>query len=167
MTKKFYAQKDALGFPILGTMMSAANVPNQNNIIEISSSTGLPAHPEGFKYYVHKDEKGNILANSLFASYEKQDSALTLDLHDSNGNCIQFVADTTLGGLSFGMTVESSSNITYSAAWGDGTTSTGTINTGMNVDIEHLYADADTAHNVTLCFSDATKVTYISIWGTD
>ena len=82
-------------------------------------------------------------------------------------NCISFVANTTLGGLSFGMAVESSADITYTATWGDGTTSNGTIATGGTIDIEHLYTAENTAHTVQLCFSDATKVTYISFWGTD
>ncbi len=82
-------------------------------------------------------------------------------------NCIIFVADTTLGGLGFGMTVESSADITYTATWGDGTTSNGTITIGSTVDIEHLYTAENTAHTVQLCFSDATKVTYLSFWGTD
>lgn len=84
-----------------------------------------------------------------------------------NTNCIDFVANTTLGGLGFGMTVESSADITYTATWGDGTTSNGTITIGSTVDIEHLYTAENTAHNVQLCFSDATKVTYLSFWGTD
>jgi hypothetical protein len=84
-----------------------------------------------------------------------------------NPNCINFVADTTLGGLNFGMTVESSADITYTATWGDGTTSDGTITNGSTVDIEHLYTAENTAHTVTLCFSDATSVTYLSFWGTD
>ena len=82
-------------------------------------------------------------------------------------NCISFVADTTIGGLNFGMTVESSADITYTATWGDGTTSTGAIATNNSVDIEHLYTAENTAHTVQLCFSDATKVTYLSFWGTD
>lgn len=82
-------------------------------------------------------------------------------------NCISFVADTTIGGLSFGMTVEVSADITYTATWGDGTTSNGTIATGGTVDITHDYTAENTAHTVQLCFSDATKVTYLSFWGTD
>jgi len=85
----------------------------------------------------------------------------------ANTNCIDFVANTTIGGLNFGMTVESSADITYTATWGDGTTSNGTITTGAAVDIEHLYTAENTAHTVQLCFSDATKVTYLSFWGTD
>jgi len=85
----------------------------------------------------------------------------------ANSNCISFVTNTTLGGLSFGMTVESSADITYTATWGDGTTSDGIITTGNSVDITHDYTAENTAHTVTLCFSDATKVTYLSFWGTD
>jgi hypothetical protein len=69
MAKKFYAQKDALGFPIAGVMMSADKVPAQSNIIEITKEMTLPAHPSGLKYYVRLDEKGEILANSLFVHY--------------------------------------------------------------------------------------------------
>jgi len=83
-------------------------------------------------------------------------------------NCISFVTNTTIGGLSFGMTVESSEDITYTATWGDGTTSNGTIISGeSSTDIEHLYTAENTAHTVQLCFSDATKVTYLSFWGND
>jgi hypothetical protein len=169
MAKKFYAQKDALGFPILGTMMSGTKVPNQENIIEITSSTGLGNHPEGFKYYVRKDKKGNILPNSLFVSYSPQNPGRTISLQGfSATSCIQFVANTTLGGLNFGMGIQSSEDITYTATWGDGTTSNGTIIAGEeSTDVEHSYTAEDTAHSVTLCFSDPTKVTYLSFWGND
>jgi len=82
-------------------------------------------------------------------------------------NCFSFVADTTSGGLNFGMTVESSADITYTATWGDGNTTTGAITTGNSIDIEHTYTAENTAHTVQLCFSDATKVTYLSFWGND
>ena len=85
----------------------------------------------------------------------------------ANTNCIDFVANTTSGGLNFGMTVESSADITYTATWGDGTTSEGVIAFDSSVDIEHLYTAENTAHTVQLCFSDATKVTYLSFWGND
>lgn len=72
---KHYAQTDALGFPIPGTMMSAAVVPAQSNIIPITKDMTLGAHPNGFKYYIRLDEKQNILANSLFL----HDGVLTED----------------------------------------------------------------------------------------
>jgi hypothetical protein len=83
-------------------------------------------------------------------------------------NCIGFVADTTLfGQLNFGMQVGVSSDVTYTATWGDGTTSNGTIVAGDPVEILHDYASENTAYNVTLCFSDATKVTYLEFYAAD
>lgn len=69
-TLKFYAQTDALGFPIPGIMMSAKKVPAQSNIIEITKEMTLPVHPKGLRYYIRLDEKGQILANSLFIHYD-------------------------------------------------------------------------------------------------
>jgi hypothetical protein len=81
-------------------------------------------------------------------------------------NCISFVADTTSGGTTFIMEVNSSVDITYTATWGDGTTSTGSTAEGF-VQIEHEYTATNTAHTVQLCFSDATKVTELNFWGND
>ena len=81
-------------------------------------------------------------------------------------NCISFVADTTSGGTTFIMEVNSSVDITYTATWGDGTTSTGSTSEGF-VQIEHEYTATNTAHTVQLCFSDATKVTELNFWGND
>lgn len=65
-TLKYYAQKDALGFPIPGTMMgTTGKVPEDS--IEISADTVLPTHPDGLKYIVRLNKKGKIIANSLVA----------------------------------------------------------------------------------------------------
>jgi len=76
MAKKFYAQKDALGFPIPGTMMSGAQVPK--NLIEIPAENvtagvgeAVVPHPGKLRYFVRHDSKGNILPNSLIVSYKK------------------------------------------------------------------------------------------------
>ena len=76
MAKKFYAQKDSLGWPIPGTMMSGAKVPA--NLVEIpaenvSAGAGQVAvsHPEKLRYFVRKDKKGNIIPNSLIISLKK------------------------------------------------------------------------------------------------
>jgi hypothetical protein len=168
MAKKFYAQKDALGFPIPGTMMSGVSVPNQKNLIEIKSGLGLGTHPQKFKYYVRKDKKGNIIPNSLFTSYKIQSTASTIDLHAVGGACIQFVADTTLyNQTNFGMRVGALSDVTYTATWGDGTTSEGTILAGDPLEILHDYTGQNTAYNVQLCFSDGTKVTYLEFYSAD
>ena len=80
MSKKFYAQTDALGFPIPGVMMSAPEVPVQDNILEITKEMHLPVHPGGLKYYIRLDEKGNILPNSLFVHYDTLDEADVVSL---------------------------------------------------------------------------------------
>lgn len=65
-TLNYYAQKDALGFPIPGTMMATTGkVPEDS--IEISADTVLPTHPDGLKYIVRLNKKGKIIPNSLVA----------------------------------------------------------------------------------------------------
>lgn len=80
MAKKFYAQTDALGFPIPGTMMSASEVPAVDNILEITKVMSLPAHPGGLNYYIRVDEKGAILPNSLFIHYGPSEEAGVVSL---------------------------------------------------------------------------------------
>jgi len=76
MAKKFYAQKDALGWPIPGTMMSGSKVPA--NLIEIPAANVAPgagqvavSHPGNLRYFVRKDKSGNIIPNSLIISLKK------------------------------------------------------------------------------------------------
>jgi hypothetical protein len=76
MAKKFYAQKDALGWPIPGTMMAAAKVPA--NLLEIPAADVAPgagevavSHPDKLRYFVRKDKKGNIIPNTLIISLKK------------------------------------------------------------------------------------------------
>lgn len=69
MAKKFYAQKDALGFPIPSTMMSADKVPATS--VEIANQAPpvtYKAHPEGLRYFVRRDKKNQIIPNSLIIS---------------------------------------------------------------------------------------------------
>ena len=79
MAKKFYAQKDALGFPIPGTMMSVAdpvNIPASSILIpaaDVAPGAGqsVVAQPSGLRYFVRKDSKGNIVPNTLTISLKK------------------------------------------------------------------------------------------------
>ena len=82
-TLKYYAQKDALGFPIPGTMMSAAVVPTQSNIIPITKDMTLGTHPNGIKYYIRLNEKGEILSNSLFVHYGTSTEANIVSLQQA------------------------------------------------------------------------------------
>jgi hypothetical protein len=79
MAKKFYAQKDALGFPIPGTMMSVpgtSSIPKDSILIPAQNVTAgggqaVVAQPSGLRYFVRKDRSGNIIPNSLTISLVK------------------------------------------------------------------------------------------------
>jgi hypothetical protein len=79
MAKKFYAQKDALGFPIPGTLMSVASTaktPIDTIVIPATNVTpgagqSVVAQPSGLRYFVRKDLKGNIVPNTLTVSLKK------------------------------------------------------------------------------------------------
>jgi hypothetical protein len=80
MAKKFYAQKDFLGFPVPGTLMAASKVPS--NTIEITGqdvsqqpASDFVQHPSAIRYFVRKDKKGNILPNSLVIGLQKPKGA--------------------------------------------------------------------------------------------
>jgi hypothetical protein len=71
MAKKFYAQKDALGFPIPSTMMAADKVPSTS--VEIPTTTASPSksHPDNLRYFVRRDKSNQIIPNSLIVSYKQ------------------------------------------------------------------------------------------------
>lgn len=74
MAKTFYAQKDKLGYPIPGTMMSTnSTVPAVANIVTITAAdiVSTKKHPEELRYFVRKDAVGNIIPNSLIISINK------------------------------------------------------------------------------------------------
>jgi hypothetical protein len=68
---KFYAQKDALGYPIPGTMMSADKVPATSIEIPAEDVVSSKVHPEKLRYFVRKDKSGKIIPNSLIISLKK------------------------------------------------------------------------------------------------
>jgi hypothetical protein len=79
MAKKFYAQKDYLGFPIPGTMMSVEsprNIPADTISIPAQDVTAAGAQvvvnqPSGLRYFVRRDSKGEIIPNTLTISLKK------------------------------------------------------------------------------------------------
>jgi hypothetical protein len=76
-TLKYYAQKDAYGFPIPGTMMGiAAHLPVPVGTFEIPAANHIPTparkgQGSGLRYFVRHDKKGNIIPNSLVATLKK------------------------------------------------------------------------------------------------
>ena len=76
VTKKFYAQKDYLGYPIPGTMMSiSSEQPVPVDTLEIPAADTITSpvniRENGMRYFVRKDKNGKIIPNSLIASLKK------------------------------------------------------------------------------------------------
>lgn len=87
MAKKFYAQKDALGYPVPGTLMSVeASSAIPANTLEIPAENKLTSPPNvrknAMRYFVRRDKKGNIIPNSLIASI-KRPSGLVYEFQPS------------------------------------------------------------------------------------
>ena len=76
VTKKFYAQKDYLGYPIPGTMQSISpEQPVPVGTLEIPAADTITSpvniRENGMRYFVRKDRNGKIIPNSLIASIKK------------------------------------------------------------------------------------------------
>lgn len=77
MARKFYAQKDDLGFPIPGTLMSvtgnipqnSVEIPAENTVAGVGQS--VVPHPGKLRYFVRRTADGKIIPNSLIVSYQK------------------------------------------------------------------------------------------------
>lgn len=84
MAKKFYAQKDYLGFPIPGTMMSVdspRNIPADTISIPAQDVTPdggqvVVNQPSGLRYFVRRDSKGAIIPNTLTISLKKPEGSV-------------------------------------------------------------------------------------------
>lgn len=76
MAKKFYAQKDYLGFPIPGTMQSISAeqpVPKGTIVIPAADTITSPQNirENKMRYFIRKDKNGKIIPNSLIFSLKK------------------------------------------------------------------------------------------------
>jgi hypothetical protein len=76
-TLKYYAQKDAYGFPIPGTLMAVpADSPLPDGVMEIPAADQIPTpvrkgQGSNLRYFVRHDKAGNIIPNSLVATLKK------------------------------------------------------------------------------------------------
>lgn len=173
MSKKFYAQKDTLGFPIPGTMMSGSVVPKAKNIIEISLYNDVThfdkPHPKGLRYFVTVDKQGKIVPNTLVATLHHPGKNRVEIGSLSNGipsNCIEFTVNTSWGTW-FGFSTRSyTQDYEYTITWGDGTTNTGSSGEGY-VDINHNYPEPDSTYIARICFSDASVINVLDFYGFD
>jgi hypothetical protein len=81
-------------------------------------------------------------------------------------NCIEFVVNTTDGGLGFVAYISSSiEDYTYTVTWGDGTTGEGSSGEG-GITLEHEYP-SEASYTVRVCFSNAAVITSLDFPGND
>lgn len=87
MAKKYYAQKDVLGFPLPCTLVSEDEATNIESLIEVNTEPALlpegkefAVHPLNHKFYIRKDENGNVIPNSLTASALEDNRPNTIEV---------------------------------------------------------------------------------------
>lgn len=85
---------------------------------------------------------------------------------EQNSNCIEFTAN-TFDSTNFEVIVGTSTETTYTADWGDGTTGEGTLLAEDYTTISHSYENESQEYTIRLCFADASAVTSLEFEGND
>ena len=125
------------------------------------------------KAYVRYDVLGRVIPGSLILNRFKPKVGDWKEINVNECcndtlpvNCIEFVVNTTDGGLGFNAFISSSiEEYTYTVNWGDGTTGEGSSGEG-GVTLQHEY-DAETSYTVRVCFSNAAVITELDFPGND
>jgi hypothetical protein len=125
------------------------------------------------KAYVRYDGTGRVIAGSLILQRFKPKVGNWQEIdaneccnNDLPTNCIEFVVNTTDGGLGFTANIISATQeYTYTVTWGDGTTDEGSSGEGT-VNLSHTYA-SESSYTVRVCFSNAAVITQLDFPGND
>lgn len=125
------------------------------------------------KAFVRYDGTGRVVPSSvILARFKpKVGNYKEIDAYECcndtlPANCIEFVVNTTDGGLGFIAYISSSiEDYTYTVNWGDGTTGEGSSGEG-SITLEHEYA-SERSYTVRVCFSNPAVITYLDFPGND
>jgi hypothetical protein len=125
------------------------------------------------KAYVRYDGSGRVIPGSLILNRFKPKVGNWKEINANECcndtlpvNCIEFVVNTTDGGLSFVVYITSSlEDYTYTVNWGDGTTGEGSSGEG-SITLEHEYA-SESSYTVIVCFSNPAIITQLDFPGND
>lgn len=138
----------------------------------------LPLHEIERKYriYINEVTEQRIALNML---QERISQAEAMAVAASNGGgslivqdeglpsgCIEFTAN-TYDSRYFEVIVGTSTETTYTADWGDGTTGEGTLLAEDTATISHEYENDSQEYIIRLCFADASAVTSLEFEGND
>lgn len=132
------------------------------------------ANNRRLKAFVRYDGSGRVIPGSLnlqaskpkVGNWKEIDAYLCCNEAPIPSNCIEFVVNTT-DGLDFAMNVRSiDTEFTYTATWGDGTTSEGSSGEGF-IEITHEFPQGNTSYTVRLCFDNPLVIDELEFYGND
>ena len=147
-------------------MLIVPDMISWQHFVQLPQIKNLPIHEQTRRYNYYLSEQ-QVVLNQIMAQYNAVGSGGTLQSTEPplGSNCIQFTADTTIGGTTFSMEIESSVPTTATVDWGDGNSEE--IEIDGETQISHEYADEETAYNVTMCFTDPSVITVLNFYGDD
>ena len=130
--------------------------------IEHVSKLPLTEQVAAYKQYVYDLD----IARQNWLNYQNKGPFIIEEPNEET--CIQFTADTSLGGTTFNLTITTTSSTTVNVDWGDG--SIEEIELGedgeiLEESIEHTYAEEDTAYTVNMCFSNPSVIINLDFIG--
>jgi hypothetical protein len=130
----------------------------------------LPIHEQTQRYNLYLMEQQALMAQ-IMAQHAVGGGGLPKTTESEPpifNNCVQFVADTTIGGTTFEVWVTSTGATTATIDWGDGVIEDNVaIAENNDTQLTHTYAEEDTAYNVTVCFADPLFITELDFPGDD
>jgi len=141
--------------------------------VQLPQIKKLPLHEQTMRYNYYLMEQQAIL-NQIMAQHNAVGGGDPLPTVEPEpepplgSNCIQFTADTTIGGTTFEVFVTSTGATTATIDWGDGVIEEDVAIAGNDdTKLTHTYAEEDTAYNVEICFADPSFITELDFPGDD
>jgi hypothetical protein len=146
-------------------MLIVPDMMSWQHFVQLPQIKNLPIHEQTRRYNYYLAEQQMVL-NQIMVQHAVGGGGQQQSTEPPVvSNCIEFTADTTLGGTNFEMDITSSTPTTATVDWGDGNSEEIEIDGSTNV--EHEYADEETAYNVTMCFDDPSVITNLEFYGDD
>jgi hypothetical protein len=151
-------------------MLIVPDMMSWQHFVQLPQIKNLPIHEQTRRYNYYLAEQQMVL-NQIMVQHAVGGGGQQQSTEPPVvSNCIEFTADTTIGGTTFAMAITSTGPTTATVDWGDGTVEEielGEEGEIFEQNVEHEYADEETAYNVTMCFTDPSVITVLNFYGDD
>jgi hypothetical protein len=151
-------------------MLIVPDMMSWQHFVQLPQIKNLPIHEQTRRYNYYLAEQ-QVVLNQIMAQHAVGGGGLPKTTEPEppiSNNCVQFVADTTIGGTTFEVWVTSTGATTATIDWGDGVIEDNVaIAENNDTQLTHTYAEEDTAYNVTVCFADPLFITELDFPGDD